>query len=158
MLERLITEFLLLVATPFRHISLVWGIVPVYVAWVFSELTPQKRSYRTALQTGFSFVWSAAQWYWKWEGRGKAPGVANLVCTAIFAVFGLLALWSGVRRRFPKRMEFLGHARFANYLVIAVYPMMAGYLSWTMPRAAAVAVFAPVVWVLVHLVLAPFRR
>jgi hypothetical protein len=160
MLNNLALAFLGLVAAPFRDISMIWGVVPVYVAWLMSETTPQRRSYRTALQTGFSFVWSAAQWYWRFEGhaRGRPPGVVSLVFTALFALFGLLALWSGIRRRFPKRMAFLGHARFGNYLLVAVYPMMAGALPWTFLRAAAVAVFAPVVWAAVHFLLLPFRK
>jgi hypothetical protein len=51
-----------LIRTPFRHVDLVWGIVPLYFGWVLNELTAKKANFRTALQTGFALVWSGAHW------------------------------------------------------------------------------------------------
>ena len=40
-----------LIWTPFQHLALVWGIVPLYFALLLSELTSAKKSFRTAIQT-----------------------------------------------------------------------------------------------------------
>lgn len=159
MFWELAASFWQLIATPFLHITLVWGVVPLYVAWLSNEGTPAKRSFRTAAQTGFSFIWSAAQWFWRNSQMPVNPQtVMNLWVTLAVGALGVMALWSGLRRRYPKGFKFLGHARFGNYVMIAIYPAMSGWLGWTVERAAAVVVFAPLTWVLVHLALTPLRR
>ena len=45
-----------LVATPFEHAALIWGIVPLYFGLLLNELTSDKATFRTAHQTGFSFL------------------------------------------------------------------------------------------------------
>ena len=44
-----------LISTPFAHIALVWGIVPLYFGLLLNELTSDKANFRTALQTGSVF-------------------------------------------------------------------------------------------------------
>ena len=64
-----------LIATPFEHISLVWGIVPLYFGLLLNELTSDKANFRTALQTGFSFLWAGAQWLWPFSNSaGRRTG------------------------------------------------------------------------------------
>jgi len=99
-----------LVRTPFEHTPLIWGIVPLYFALLLGELTSAKANFRTAIQTGFSFLWAAAQWvypYFKARGH-RAPYMAfnaltpiNLFVTLAVLVLGAIALWSGIRRRYP---------------------------------------------------------
>src|SRR5689334_16886195 len=123
-----------LIRTPFEDISLIWGIVPLYFALLLGELTSAKANFRTAIQTGFSFLWAAAQWvypYFKARGH-RAPYMAfnaltpiNLFVTLAVLVLGAIALWSGIRRRYPKYCSFLGYTRFANYFMITIYPIQA---------------------------------
>ena len=54
-------NFAELIATPFHHLALVWGIVPLYFGLLLNELTSSKADFRTAIQTGFSFLWAGAQ-------------------------------------------------------------------------------------------------
>src|SRR5579863_5899786 len=95
------STFIELLAEPFRHIELVWGIVPLYFALLLNEVTSSKANFRTAIQTGFSFLWPAAQWIYpyfrphdanwpKIDLRAMLP--VNLAVTAIVLLFGLLAL------------------------------------------------------------------
>ena len=58
--------FFVIVQTPFLRTDLIWGIVPLYFGWLLNELTSSKASFRTALQTGFTFVWAAAQWLFQY--------------------------------------------------------------------------------------------
>lgn len=156
--------FMELVSVPFRHPEMVWGIVPLYFGWILNELTSGRPSYHTAVQTGFSFVWAAAHWTYQ-HGQRK-PGslgyagfasVQGLVTVLIFAV-GCLALISGLRRRYPKGAAFLGHSRFSNYFMIAIFPIQSGLLPWTTNRLAAMLVFAAPVWALFQLCFMPLRR
>ena len=50
------STFAELITIPFQDISLVWGIVPLYFALLLNELTSTKANFRTAIQTGFSFL------------------------------------------------------------------------------------------------------
>jgi hypothetical protein len=156
-----------LIRTHFQHIELIWGIVPLYFALLLSELTSAKANYRTAIQTGFSFIWAAAQWLYLYrqghphleiqvESRPVVP--INLVVTFLVLALGALALFSGLRRRFPKYGSFLGQTRFANYFMIAIYPIQAHYLVWTWDRLAVIAIFAVPVWLVLHFGLMPLRR
>jgi hypothetical protein len=156
-----------LIRTPFQHIELVWGIVPLYTGWLVHEITSPKKSFRTALNTGCGFLWSAAHWLYQIFGArpSEAPPISvdlllmvNVTVTLAVAVIGLIALWVGFRRRFPRGLSLLGHARFSNYLMIAIFPMQSAYLAWSWNRVAAILIFAVPLWLVVDLAFLPVRR
>jgi hypothetical protein len=162
------TEFELLIKTPFAHVALIWGIVPLYFGWLLNELTSAKASYRTAVQTGFCFLWAAAQWVYPYFVKGGFPAPrpelktmppVNLAVTSLVLVLGVAALVSGLRQRFPKHGRFLGHTRFANYFMITIYPMQAPHcLAWSWLRLETIALFAVPVWLAFDLGLMPLRK
>lgn len=159
--------FTVLIATPFEHAALIWGIVPLYFGLLLNELTSGKANYRTALQTGFSFLWAGAQWLWPYfKVRGPGEPQLNvqgmlpvyLAVTLLVIVLGAIALVSGLMKRFPRYGRFLGHTRFANYFMITIFPMQAHYLEWTWDRFIAVALFAVPIWLALHFGLMPVRK
>src|SRR3954469_18231816 len=145
------TAFIQLLVTPFEHAPLVWGIVPLYFALLLNELTSAKANFRTAIQTGFSFLWASAQWLYPFftaNGHSR-PGIRlngmlpiNLFVTFLVLALGAFALFCGLRRKFPKYSAFLGHTRFSNYFMIAIFPIQAHYLEWTWERLTAIVLFA----------------
>jgi hypothetical protein len=154
-----------LIRTPFLHLPLVWGIVPLYFGLLLNELTSSKASFKTAIQTGFSFLWAAAQWLYPYftvstAGRWRSSSLlhVNLFVTALVLVLGLLALYSGVRKKYPAYCSFLGYTRFSNYFMITIFPMQAHSLAWTWERLAAIAIFALPAWLLLQFGLMPFRQ
>ena len=156
-----------LIAAPFEHAALIWGIVPLYFGLLLNELTADKADFRTALQTGFSFLWAGAQWLWPFFVPHAAHGQyldlnamlpVNLLVTLLVLVLGLVALVSGVRKKYPRHLRFLGHTRFANYFMITIFPMQAHALEWTWERLAAVGLFAVPVWLALHFGLMPLRN
>jgi hypothetical protein len=162
-----VSTFIELLATPFQQIASVWGIVPLYFALLLNEMTSAKANYRTAIQTGFSFLWAAAQWIYPYFRARDPQGPhvdwsamlpVNLAVTGFVVIFGAVALFSGIRRRYPKYCSFLGHTRFATYFMITIYPMQAHYLPWTWDRLAVIVVFALPVWLLLHFGLMPIRK
>ncbi len=156
-----------LIATPFGEIASIWGIVPLYFALLLNELTSTKANFRTAVQTGFSFIWAGAQWlypYFRAHGP-HGPHIevnallpVNLFVTFVVLAFGVLALVSGIRRHYPKYCSFVGHTRFSNYFMITIFPIQAHQLTWTWERLAAIALFALPVWVVLHFGLMPLRK
>ena len=147
--------------------ELIWGIVPLYFALLLGELTSTKANFRTAIQTGFSFLWAGAQWLYPYfRSRGPhgphleldAMLPVNLLVTFLVVGFGFVALISGLRRRFPHYGAFLGHTRFANYFMITIFPMQTHYLPWTWERLTAVGLFAVPVWLVLHFGLMPLRK
>ena len=158
--------FVLILKTPFQHTDLIWGIVPLYFGWLLNELTSSKASFRTAVQTGFTFVWAAAQWLWQYTRKHPLDAVGlprelpavNVFVTMLVLAVGVLALVSGLRRKFPKRCQFLGHTRFAAYFLVAMYPMQARALHWTWDELIAIVLFAVPVWLIVHVGLMPLRK
>lgn len=153
-----------LILTPFKHVTLVWGIVPLYFGLLLNELTASKANYRTALQTGFSFLWAAMQWLWPYFAPHASNRhylnvmlPVNLLVTLLVLGLGAVALVSGVRKRFPKYGRFLGHTRFANYFMIAIFPIQSHYLDWTWGRLGAIVLFAVPVWLALHFGLMPLR-
>jgi hypothetical protein len=158
--------FVILLVTPFEHLGLIWGIVPLYFGLLLNETTSTKANFRTALQTGFSFVWAGAHWLYPYfapsekrehlmEWNGMLP--VHILVTFLVITLGLIALISGLRKRFPKYGRFLGQTRFANYFMITIYPMQAYALPWTWERLIAVLFFAVPVWLALHFGLMPFR-
>jgi len=158
--------FINLLVTPFEHIRLVWGIVPLYFGLLLNETTSTKANFRTALQTGFSFVWAGAHWLYPYSsaaGKGEhliewdAMLPINILVTFLVIALGLIALISGIRKRFPKYGRFLGQTRFANYFMITIYPMQAYALPWTWERLGAILIFAVPIWLALHFGLMPIR-
>src|SRR5215469_13156754 len=158
--------FLELIRAPFTDVNMIWGIVPLYFALFLNELTSTKANFRTAIQTGFSFLWAAAQWFYFYAKANSTTNVSavatntrpiNLFVTVMVFAFGLLALYSGLRRRYPKYCSFLGRTRFSNYFMITIYPIQAHYFAWTWERLAAIGIFAVPIWLLLHFGLMPFR-
>lgn len=167
MIQSYWTAFVELIATPFQHVPLIWGIVPLYFGLLLNEITSAKANFRTAIQTGFSFLWAGAQWLYPYfKSRGPhGPHVefnamlpVNLLVTFLVIALGVVALVCGLRKRFPKYARFLGYTRFANYFMITIFPIQAHFLEWTWPRLAAIALFAAPVWLLLHFGLMPLRR
>jgi hypothetical protein len=159
--------FITMLATPFEHIRLVWGIVPLYFALLLNETNSTKANFRTALQTGFSFVWAGAQWLYPYfvpvskgqqliERNAMLP--IKILVTFLVIGLGLVALICGLRKRFPKYGRFLGQTRFANYFMITLYPMQANALPWTWSRLFAIVIFAVPAWLVLHFGLMPFRN
>jgi hypothetical protein len=155
-----------LISAPFRVEAMIWGIVPLYFALLLSELTSAKANFRTAIQTGFSFLWAGAQWaypYIKANGvnapRPEWAGILSIhpFVTLLVLALGIMALISGLRRRYPKYCSFLGHTRFSNYFMITIYPLQTHHLDWTWERLGAIILFAVPVWLALHLGLMPLR-
>ena len=153
-----------LISTPFEHAALIWGIVPLYFGLLLNELTSNKANFRTALQTGFSFLWASAQWLWPYFSHqtdlpriNAASLPVNLLVTFLVLLLGAVALASGLRKKFPKHLRFLGHTRFANYFMIAIFPIQSHWLSWTWERLLAIVFFAVPVWLALHFGLMPLR-
>jgi hypothetical protein len=164
MMTRYGATFVELIATPFQHMELVWGIVPLYFGLVLNELTSAKANFRTAIQTGFSFVWAAAQWLYPYFKSRGGPHLEldamlpiNLFVTFTVLGFGVVALVCGLRKRFPKYVRFLGHTRFANYFMIVIFPIQTHYLAWSGERLIAIVGFALPVWLVLHFGLMPIR-
>ena len=160
------STFVELIVTPFSHLSMVWGIVPLYFGLLLNELTSGKANYRTAVQTGFSFLWAGTQWIYPYfEKPGSVPRIelgamfpVNVMVTALVILFGAAALVSGLRKKYPKGCAFLGHSRFSNYFMIMIFPIQAQFLAWTWERLLALVLFAAPVWVVLHFGLRPLRN
>ncbi|HTQ51771.1 MAG TPA: hypothetical protein VMJ12_13740 [Candidatus Acidoferrales bacterium] len=159
--------FVALIVTPFEHSVLIWGIVPLYFGLFLNELTADKANYRTAIQSGFGFLWAGTQWLWPYFVPHAAHGrylelnamlPVNLLVTFLTLALGVTALVSGIRKRFPRHLRFIGHTRFANYFMIAIFPMQAHYLSWTWDRLFAIALLAVPIWLVLHFGLMPVRH
>ena len=157
--------FVVIVLRPFQQTDLIWGIVPLYFGWLLNEMTSSKASFRTAIQTGFTFIWAAAQWLFQNTRRLKLPEIsfdalmaANMFVTLLVLAVGVLALVSGLRKKFPKYCKFLGHSRFAAYFLVMMFPMQSGALEWSWDRLVAIVLFALPAWLLVHVGLMPVRK
>jgi len=159
--------FVELIRKPFEHVEWILGIVPLYFALILNEMTSSKANYRTAIQSGFSFLWTGAQWlypYFKPQRVGPprielgAMLPVNLLVTFLVIGIGALAFISGARRKFPKHCSFLGHTRFINYFMIAIFPLQARYLEWTWERLIAIVLFAVPLWLVLHFGLMPIRN
>lgn len=167
MIQHCWTTFAELIATPFSQAEMIWGIVPLYFGLLLNELTSARANFRTALQTGFSFLWAGAQWLWPYFVPNAARGQylkldamlpVNLLVTFTVLALGAVALVSGLMKRFPKYGSFLGYTRFANYFMIMIFPIQAHWLPWTWNRLAAIVIFAVPVWAFLHFGLMPLRQ
>jgi hypothetical protein len=80
--------FLELIRTPFTEVNMIWGIVPLYFALFLSELTSTKANFRTAIQTGFSFLWAAAQWLYFFAKSRQLTGTVPAALSQVRLIPG----------------------------------------------------------------------
>jgi hypothetical protein len=153
-----------LIAAPFGTVQTIFGIVPLYFGLIVNEITSGKANFKTAVQTGFSFLWAGMQWLYPHFKASDSPSEAlgkmlaiNLLVTGIVLVLGIVALVSGIRRRYPEKCQFLGHSRFSNYFMITIFPMQAQVLDWSWERLIALTLFAFPIWLALQLIFEPFR-
>jgi hypothetical protein len=158
--------FVELIRTPFEHATLIWGIVPLYFGLLLNEITSGKANFRTAIQTGFSFIWAAAQWLYPYFKTGGPSGPhlelnamlpIKMLVTFVVLALGAVALFCGLRKRFPRFLRFLGYTRFSNYFMIMIFPIQVGALKWTWDYLIVIALFAMPVWLVLHFGLMPIR-
>jgi hypothetical protein len=156
-----------LIRTPFEHEPLIWGIVPLYFGLLLNEMTSSRATYTTAINTGFSFLWAGAHWMYHspaaWAGSSTRLNTGtlftvNLLVTILVLAAGTVALWSGLRRKYPPGCSFLGHSRFSNYFMIVLFPIQSNYLKWSWERLVALLLFAVPIWLLLHFGLMPIRN
>ena len=121
MIYNYVMIFAELIAAPFRSVPTLFGIVPLYFGLVVNEITSAKANFKTAVQTGFSFLWAGMQWLYPHFKSSDSAREAlgdmlpiNLLVTGVTLLLGALALFSGVRRRYPEKCQFLGHSRFGE--------------------------------------------
>ena len=166
MTERYFTTFWELICAPFQQTELIWGIVPLYFGWILNELTAGRASFTTAINTGFSFLWAGAQWTWQYfSARPSALFrmdldallAVNILVTAFVLLIGAVALFSGLLQRYPRYCGFLGHTRFSNYFMIAIFPIQSNHLQWSWERLIAIVIFAAPVWLLIQSFMAFLR-
>ena len=159
--------FLEIIEKPFQITGQIWGIVPIYFGWFMNELTPSKANFRTAIQTGFAFIWASAQWLYPYFAQKSAgatkPDIGLLLAVNVFVsviilVLGIVAFISGLRGKFPPYGRFLGYTRFSNYFMIAIFPIQARSLEWTWERLIAIVIFAVPIWLVLHFGLMPVRN
>ncbi|HEX7862965.1 MAG TPA: hypothetical protein VF773_21720 [Verrucomicrobiae bacterium] len=156
MVQAYLEIFAELIRTPFERTDAVWGVVPLYFSWAFAELTGEKPNYKTAIQTGFNLLWAGAQWTWPYYRIFKFEEGVDLgalfavkaIVTIVTIALGALALYSGLRKRFPKYCSFLGRTRFSSYFTIALFPIQANHLDWTWARLIAIFIFAIPTWII----------
>ena len=82
----------------------------------------------------------------------------NLLVTFLTIALGVVALVSGLRKKFPQHCQFIGQTRFANYFMVTIFPIQSHYLLWTWERLTAIALFAVPVWLLLNFGLMPLRN
>src|SRR5437870_11043844 len=75
---------MLCVSTFFPYTTLFRSIVPLYFALLLNELTSTQANFRTAIQTGFSFLWAGAQWLDRKSTRLNSSHVA--ISYAVFCL------------------------------------------------------------------------
>jgi hypothetical protein len=77
--------------------------------------------------------------------------------TFLTLVLGAIALVSGIHKKYPKHLHFIGHMGFANYFKITIFPIQSHYLPWTGDRLLAIALFAIPIRLVLHFGLMPVR-
>ena len=164
MIYNYVMLFAELIASPFGSVQSIFGVVPLYFGLIVNEITSAKANFKTAVQTGFSFLWAGTQWLYPYFKGANSPREAlghmmaiNLLVTGVVLVLGMIALISGIRRRYPEKCQFLGHSRFSNYFMITIYPMQAQVLDWTWERLIVLTLFAFPTWLVLQLIFEPFR-
>ncbi len=158
---RLADTYVRILIAPWQSLEVLWAVIPVYASLVIGIIfqAGKKASWGSTVASGFALIWVTANWsrhaivtvvrqpdtieFFKFS----IPFLVTLACMAL----GVVAIVLGFRKKAPRVCQIIGHFTFNTYLLISIYPMQAHLLDWTPQRFAAIALFAPIFWLVIFL-------
>lgn len=160
-LGSLADAYVKILAAPWTSLEVLWAVIPVYASLIIGIIyqAGKKATWGSTVASGFALIWVTANWsrhaimtvvrqpdtieVFKFS----LPFLVTLACMAL----GVVAIVLGFRKKAPRVCQIIGHFTFNTYVLISIYPMQAHLLEWTPQRFAAIALFAPIFWLVIFL-------
>jgi hypothetical protein len=151
-LSLLLSWFSLFIA-PFKNPELLWIIVPIWLAWFFSEFFQEKKStsFGNAVSNGIVPVWVAIDWTRFLVGTtGRFSwllAVKFAICAIVFA-YGLLIIIASIR--VWRYAPFIARIREVTYVLLMFTPIIYGVVEATWMVFSCIILFFPVFYILIE--------
>ena len=158
-LIQLFMTWLGLFTAPARHFELLWILIPVYAAWIFTDFYQEKRgtSFGNAISNGIVPLWVGVDWgktlfHMLKEGTvGMGMDFASrIVLVLVLILYGLTIIISGIKVK--KITKYIGRIREVSYACIVLTPVFYGFVPLNAETAISIVLFFPLFYGIVELI------
>ncbi len=144
---------------PLKDLNMLWIIIPVYLAWIFTEFYQEKKgtSLGNAISNGVVVLWAGIDW-----ARQIVSQLAQktlLVSVDFFAkmflailvfIYGIMIIVEGTKGK--KITMFIGRIREVTYVVLMLTPIFYGVVQFSFKVMFAIILFFPLFYGIVEII------
>lgn len=151
-------DWLRMFAAPLKNLEMLWIIIPIWCAWIFSEFFQEKKgtSFGNAITNGAVMLFVGIDWAKHIMHQINAgslslgsEAIAKLSIAAVIIVFGLFIVYLGIRARSFVRV--IGRVRETTYLTLMFSPIVYGVVDFSLHNLIIILFFFPVFYLMVEI-------
>ncbi|MCK4589066.1 MAG: hypothetical protein KAT77_01390 [Nanoarchaeota archaeon] len=147
--------WLLIFAAPFKNLSMLWIIVPIYVNWIFTDFFQERRrtAIGNAITNGAVVLWVSIDWFRTMINSFVSFNLVFLIKSILIAVvlvYGMFIIMEGIRGK--DFVTKLGRVRETSYIMLMFTPVIYGVLALNFLNILAMVVFFPLFYFLIEFV------
>ncbi len=153
----LIVRWVEIVIAPITSPELLWIIIPIYLAWIFTEFFQEKlvTSLGNAISNGVVVLWVGIDWL-RYIVNKLIEQAATFNWVVIVKIilslatfgYGLLIIVEGVKAK--KFIKFIGRIREVTYVLLMFSPIIYGVIDIDYKTILAIVLFFPVFYYIVE--------
>ncbi len=138
--------WLTIFVAPFQRFEMLWLVIPVYIAWIFTDFFQERRgtSVGNAITNGVVLLWASIDWTRTLVNIGGIFSwslVAKYLVVASTLGYGLAIIIEGLRGE--DLVTRIGRIREVTYVLIMFTPVIYGEIGLSWEYLLAVMVFFP---------------
>jgi len=151
--------WLSLFAAPFKNTQLLWIIIPIWLAWFFSEFFQEKKgtSFGNAVSNGVVPIWVTVDWSRFLIEEISASHLKfsfslfmKFFLCLLVLVYGLVIIIQGIKAK--KFIRYFGRIREVTYVLVMFTPLIYGVVETSWTAILAIIVFFPLFYFLIEMI------
>ncbi|MBI5389676.1 hypothetical protein HZB01_04845 [Candidatus Woesearchaeota archaeon] len=158
-LWKLFVDWLKIFIAPIHNWEMLWIIIPIWLAWFFSEFFQEKRgtSFGNAISNGVVVLWVGIDWMRHLVGNLSDntltfgwETVFKFILSLLTFTFGLFVIVEGIKGK--GFIKFIGRSREVTYILLMFSPIVYGITFITWENMLSILLFFPVFYFVIELI------
>lgn len=146
-----------LFTSPFKNITVLWILVPIWISWFFTEFFQEKEGthFGNAITNGAIPIWVGIDWtrYLTTQltnGAVIENGIMKFILCGLIGIYGIIVIAQGLKAN--GFAHFGGRIRVITYLFVTLTPVIYGVIEFSWMLLVSIVVFFPVFYFFIELI------
>lgn len=144
---------------PLKNLNMLWIIIPIYLAWIFTEFYQEKKgtSLGNAISNGVVVLWAGVDWARQIVGQLVDKTLligldffAKMFLAILVFIYGILIIVEGAKGK--RITRFIGRIREVTYVVLMLTPIFYGTVQFSFKVLFAIILFFPLFYGIVEVI------